>query len=121
MLRHEWGTERATRQRTEHQPCWKNSSGENPRERANSTAVAIKTPVIRRFGQALSAHCPPHVSCACFEDGKRYGIGHCSPSGPRAPIRSAYKQMKAEQNQKYDFSFLLGKYRRERCDKERES
>src|ERR1700744_4127266 len=65
------------------------SSGENPRQRASKSARIMRAAVITIFGQALSAHWPDHVSCHLFENGNRYGIGHCSPSGPRAPTRSA--------------------------------
>src|SRR6266436_31605 len=53
-----------------------NSSGENPRQRANRIAVPIRTAVMTRFGQALRAHWADHVSCIWRENGNRYGIGH---------------------------------------------
>ena len=67
------------------------SRGENPRRRAKTSASKMRSAVITILGHALSAHWPDHVNCSLLENGKRYGIGHCWPSGPRAPTRSASK------------------------------
>ena len=58
---------------------------------AKATAIPIRRAVMTRLGQAFSAHWPDQVNCALFENGSRYGIGHWSPSGPRAPAKSASK------------------------------
>lgn len=48
-----------------------NSRGENPRRLASQIVTAMSVPVMAKFGHALSAHCPDHVSCHWFENGSR--------------------------------------------------
>ena len=66
----------------------KRPAGEKPSSHAITTEARTSATVIAVFCHAPSHHWPLHASCHAFEKGQRYGIGHWSPSGPRAPIRS---------------------------------
>ena len=50
-----------------------------------------KAAVMTKFGHAFSAHCPSHVR-PTSANGQKYTMGHCSPSGPRAPTRVTHQR-----------------------------
>src|SRR5882672_1429582 len=64
------------------------STGEYPRRHARRNVAASASPVTTKFGHPFSAHWPDQVRSHALEKGRRYGIGHWYPSGPRAPTMS---------------------------------
>jgi hypothetical protein len=71
--------------------CENSSTGVTPLTIAIQSVAKRRQRVNAIFGHELSCHCPCQTQVPRVLNGKRYGIGHAYPSGPREPTRSSNK------------------------------